>query len=93
MEKDGACKMYRQNKKCCYAITCGRRKNNARTDKEEGKKLAGPLVKKKLPDEECSRSNGMYVKYSARRQVRPSTCTTRVVDYISPFTRQKKGVR
>ena len=43
MEKSGACKMDKQNKKCSCAGKCGRRKNNAGTDKEEGKKLAGPL--------------------------------------------------
>ena len=49
MEKDGACKMDRQNlKKCSCAIKSGRRKNNAGTDKEEEKKLAGPLAKKEL---------------------------------------------
>ena len=32
------------------------------------------------------------VKYSARRQIRPSTCTTKVV-HISQFTRQTKAVR
>ena len=35
-----------------------RRKTNAGTDKEEGTKLAGPLAKKKLPAEGCSRRNG-----------------------------------
>ena len=36
----------------------GRSKNNARTDKEEEKKLAGPLAKKKVSVEGCSRRNG-----------------------------------
>ena len=49
MEKDGACKMDRQNKKCSGARKSGRRKNNAGTDKEEENKLAGPLAKKELP--------------------------------------------
>ena len=49
MEKDGASKMDRQNKKCNCARKSGRRKNNAGTDKEEEKKLAGPLAKKELP--------------------------------------------
>ena len=40
MEKDGTCKMDRQNKKCSSARKSGRRKNNAGTDKEEEKKLA-----------------------------------------------------
>ena len=53
MEKDGACKMDRQYKKCSCARNSGRRKNNAGTDKEEEKKLAGPLAKKELSAEGC----------------------------------------
>ena len=56
MEKDGACKMDRQNKQCSCARKSGRRKNNAGTEK--GEKLAGPLAKKKLLVEGCSRMNG-----------------------------------
>ena len=56
MEKDGACKMDRQNKKCSCVRKNGRRKNNAGIDKEEEKKLAGPLAKKELPAEECSKT-------------------------------------
>ena len=56
MEKDGACKMDRQNKKCSCARKSGRMKNNAGTDKEEEKKLAGPLAQKELPAEGCSRT-------------------------------------
>ena len=51
MEKDGACKMDRQNKKCNFARKSGRRNNNAGTGKEEEKKLDGPLAKKELPIE------------------------------------------
>ena len=54
MEKDGACIMDRQNKKCSFARKSGRRKTNAGTDKEEENKLAWPLAKKKLPAEGCS---------------------------------------
>ena len=61
MEKDGACKMDRQNKKCSCARKSGRGKNNAGTDREEEKKLAGPLAKKELPSEECPRRNGKIV--------------------------------
>ena len=50
-EKDGGCKMDRQNKKCSCARKSVRRKNNAGTDKEEEKKLAMPLAKKELPAE------------------------------------------
>ena len=35
-------------KKCSCARKSGRRKNNAGTDKEEEKKLAGTLAKKEL---------------------------------------------
>ena len=58
MENDGACKMDKQSKKCSYARKSGRKKNNAGTHKEEVKKLAGPLAKKELPAEGCSRRNG-----------------------------------
>ena len=58
MEKDGACKMDRQNKKCSCDRKSGRRKNNAETDEEEEKKLAGPLANKELPAEGCSIGNG-----------------------------------
>ena len=51
MEKDGVCKMDRQNKKCSCAGKSGRRKNNAGTDEEEKNKLTGPLAKKELPAE------------------------------------------
>ena len=59
MEKDGACKVDRQNKKkCSCARKSWRRKNNAGTDKEEEKKLTGALAKKELPAKGCSRRNG-----------------------------------
>ena len=57
MEKDGECKMDRQNKKCSCVGKSGRRKNNTGTDEEEEKKLTGPLTKKELPAEICSRRN------------------------------------
>ena len=60
MEKDGECKMDRQNRKCSSARKSGGRKNNAGTDKEEEKKLAGPLAKKELPTKGCSRRNGKW---------------------------------
>ena len=50
--------MYRENKKCSCPRKSGRRKNNAGTDKEEEKKLAGPLAKRELPAEGCSTRNG-----------------------------------
>ena len=65
MEKDGPCKMGRQNKKCCYARKIGRRKNNAVTDKEKERNLAGSLAKKELPAEGCSRT-GVFNLLSSR---------------------------
>ena len=71
MEKDGACKMDRQIKKYCCTRMNGRRKNNAGTDKEEEKKLAGTLAKKELPAEGCSRRyvNGKKVRGRRRYQM------------------------
>ena len=60
MEKNGACKMDRQNNKYNFAIKSGRRKNNTGTDKKEETKLAGPLAKKELLAEGCSRRNGKW---------------------------------
>ena len=43
-------------------MSCARKsvrmKNNSGTDKEEEEKLAGPLAKKELPAEGCSRRYG-----------------------------------
>ena len=50
--------MDRPNKNFSCARKSGRRKNNAGTDKEEERKLVGPLAKKELPAEGCSRRNG-----------------------------------
>ena len=63
MEKDGACKINRQKKWSC-ARKSGRRKNNAGTDKGEEKKLTGPLAKKELPAEVCSRRYGKWEESS-----------------------------
>ena len=43
---------------CNCARKSGRRKNNVGTDKEEEKNLGGPLAKKDLPAEGCSKRNG-----------------------------------
>ena len=43
--------------------------NNARTDKEEEKKLAGPLAKKELPAEGCSRRNGKCEESSQQKKI------------------------
>ena len=68
MEKDGACKIDRQNKKCS-ARKSGRRKKNAGTDKEEEKKLAGPLAKKELPAEGYSRKYGKWEENSRQKKI------------------------
>ena len=67
MEKDGAYKMDRQNKKCSCARKSERRKNNAVTDNEEEKKLTGPVAKKELPAEGCSRRNGKREESSRQK--------------------------
>ena len=69
MEKDGACKMDRQNKKCSCTRKSGRKKNNSETDKEEEYKLAGPLAKKELPAEGCSRRNGKREESSRQKKI------------------------
>ena len=51
-------------KKCSCARKSWRRKNNAGTDKEEKKKLAGSLAMKKLPVEGCSRRYGKWEESS-----------------------------
>ena len=45
------------------------RKNNSGTDKEEEKKLAGPLAKKELPAEGCSRRNVKWEQGSRRKKI------------------------
>ena len=69
MEKDGACKMDRQNKKFSCARKSGRRKNIAGTDKEEAKKLAGALAKKELPVERFSRRSGKREESSQQKKL------------------------
>ena len=69
MEKDEACKMNRQNKKCSRAGNSGIRKNNAGTDKKEEKKLTGPLAKKELPGEGCSIRNGKLEESSRQKKI------------------------
>ena len=51
-----------QNRKCRCARKSGRRKNNAGIDKEEEKKLAGPVAKKELTAEGCS------IRYGKREE-------------------------
>ena len=68
LEKDGACKMDRQNKKCNCARKSGRRKNNAGTDKEEENKLSGSLAKKEMHAEGCSRRMVNGKKFRGRRR-------------------------
>ena len=58
----------RQNRKCSCARKSGSWKNNSGTEKEEKKKLAGPLAKKELPAEACSSRNGKWGKKLGRRR-------------------------
>ena len=69
MEKDGASKMERQNKKFICARKSGRRKNNSRTDKDDERKLAGPQAKKELPVEGCSRRYGKREESSRQKKI------------------------
>ena len=70
MEKDGVCKMDRQNKKCSCATKSGRRKNNAGTDKEEENKLARPLARNcPLKDALEGMVNGKKVRGRRRYQM------------------------
>ena len=69
MEKDGACKVDRQNKKCSCARKSVRRKSSAGTDIEEEKKLAGPLAKKELPAEGSCRRNGKREENSRQKKI------------------------
>ena len=70
MEKDRGSKMDRHNKKCSCARKTGRRKDNARIDKKkEENKLAGPLAKKELPAEGCSRRNGKREESSRQKKI------------------------
>ena len=62
-EENGAGKMDRESKNQSCARKSGRKKNNAGTDKEEEKKLAGPLANKVLPAEGCSRTGPPKLNY------------------------------
>ena len=53
-----------KTKNSVVLVRVGRRKNNAGTDKEEEKKLAGALAKKELPAEGCSRRYGKWEESS-----------------------------
>ena len=70
MEKDGECKMDRQNKKkCSCARKSGRRKNNAGTDKEEEKKFAGPMANKEMPAEGRYRRYGKWEERLRQKKI------------------------
>ena len=55
-------------KNCSSAGKSGRRKKNAGTDKEE-RKLTGPLAKKELPAEGCSRRDGKREEGSRQTKI------------------------
>ena len=69
MENDGACKMDRQYKKCSCTCKSGRRKNKSGTNKEKERNLAGPLAKKELPAERCSRRNDKREESSRQKKI------------------------
>ena len=56
-------------KKCCCAGKSGGRKYNAKTDKEEEKKLTGSQAKNELLAEGCSRRNGKREEGSRQKQI------------------------
>ena len=56
-------------KKCSCVRKSGRRQNNSGTDKEEEKKLAGPLAQKELPAEGCSRRNDKQEEGSRQKKI------------------------
>ena len=60
-------------KKCSCARKSGRSKNNAGTDEEEKKKLAGPLAEKELPAEGCSRRDGKREESSLQKNISDDT--------------------
>ena len=66
MEKDGACKMDRQNTVVLERVGEGR--IMLELIKEENK-LPGPLAKKELPAEACSRRNGKREESSWRKNI------------------------
>ena len=55
--------------KCSCARQTKKRKNNAGADKEEEKKLAGPLAKKEQPAEGYSRRNGKREEGSRQKKI------------------------
>ena len=67
--KDEAYKTDIQNKKCSCARKSGRRTNNAGTDTEEEKQLAGPLAKKELLAEGCSRRYGKWEESTWQKNI------------------------
>ena len=58
MEKNGAYKMDRQYKRCSCVRRVEDRTIKLELVKKRKKKLTGPLAKKELPAEGCSRKNG-----------------------------------
>ena len=52
-----------------WARKSGRRMNNAGTDKEDEKKLAGPLPKKELPTEGCCRRYGKWEESLRQKKI------------------------
>ena len=78
LKMGGVRKMYRQNKKkCSCARNNGRRTNNAGTDKGEEKKLAGPLAKKELSAEGCSRAGIFNPRPAGRLRFSGEFCAAR----------------
>ena len=71
----------------------GRRKNNAGTDKAEEKKLAGPLAKKELPAEGCSRRQAMVSGKKVRGRRRYQMIDNIMVNGLYDDTKRKAEKR
>ena len=71
MEKDGACKIDRQNKKCSCARKRGRRKNNAGKDKEEKRYWLGHWLRRNCRPKDALEGmvNGKKVRGRRRYQM------------------------
>ena len=64
-------------KKCSCARKSVIRNNNVGTDKEEENKLTGPLAKKKLPAEGCSRTEVFNPRPTGRMRPSGEFCSAR----------------
>ena len=69
MEKDEACQMDAQSKNAVVLKRVEERRRVLKLNKEEEKKMTGPLAKKELPAEGCSRRNGKREVNSRQKKI------------------------